>query len=368
VLGLVLGGANFWKFLVKANGNASVFVDTNTAKYVFDYLPQIVFIKVMSLPAFQEAPVIAADAMQNALVDIRSNVQIINFSHKAAYSETFKKVFLDAIAAKKLIVSSAGNDSDDQHFLDDLISAQTPLLAAMLTSSKELFFITVGAANQDLTAPARFSHRSPRVVDLFAPGICLESLGGGMSGGDYVPFSGTSQAAPLVTFTLSLLEYLTMPPEEAKFRILDTVDYAKGFEGKAISEGVLNIPKALDFFDDIVILKKDGAPLPRSYSRGQLVAVVGGLERNDGRPCIVPQGSKNQAQESTLRSARRIVINDAGRAKVVPRSVGRYDYFECDPDPTLTLRLKNSDIQEDFKLSEVREIIPRPRWVIPPKQ
>jgi hypothetical protein len=370
VLGLVLGGADFWKFLAKAKGNASVFVDTNTVAYVFDYLPQIVFIKVTSLPAFQEAPVIAADAMQNALVDIRPNVHIINFSHKAAHSEVFKKVFLDTIAAKKLVVSSAGNDSDDQHFLDDQINAQTPLLAAMLTSNKELFFVTVGAANRDLTAPAPFSHRSPRVVDLFAPGICVDSLGGGASGSDYVPFSGTSQAAPLVTFALSLLQYLTMPSDEAKFRILDTVDYAKGFEGKAISEGVLNIPKALEFFDDIVVLRKDNDQLPRSYFRGQLVAVVDGLERDDGRPCLVPEGSKNKAEESTLRTARRIVVNEAKKVRIVPRGLGRYDYVECTLNPELTLRLKNSALPGDFnfKLADVWEIIPRPKWVPPPKQ
>jgi hypothetical protein len=174
----------------------------------------------------------------------------------------------------------------------------------------------------------------------------------------------------LVTFALSLLQYLTMPSDEAKFRILDTVDYAKGFEGKAISEGVLNIPKALEFFDDIVVLRKDNDQLPRSYYRGRLVAVVDGLERDNGRPCLVPQGSKNKntAEESTLRTARRIVVNEENKVKIVPRSLGRYDYVECDPNPELTLRLKNSAMTNDFKLADVWEIIPRPKWVPAPKQ
>ena len=91
VLGLALGGAGFWKFLQKAKGNKSVFDSDYTAGYVFNYLPRIVFIKVTSLSAFQQAPVVAVDAMQNALSSMKPKVQIVNFSHKAAHSETLKK-------------------------------------------------------------------------------------------------------------------------------------------------------------------------------------------------------------------------------------------------------------------------------------
>ena len=111
VLGLALGGTGFWKFLQKAKGNKSVFDNDNTASYVFDYLPRIVFIKVTSLPAFQQAPVIAVDAMQNALSSMKPRVQIVNFSHKAAHSDTLKKFLRDFHDAK--ILGSSGNRVGD---------------------------------------------------------------------------------------------------------------------------------------------------------------------------------------------------------------------------------------------------------------
>ena len=363
VLGLALGGAGFWKFLQKAKGNKSVFDSDYTAGYVFNYLPRIVFIKVTSLSAFQQAPVVAVDAMQNALSSMKPKVQIVNFSHKAAHSETLKKFLRDFHDAKILFVSAAGNDSDGVRPLDAVINALKPPLAAGLTSPIEPYFVTVGAADADLLAPAKFSQRSAIIVDLFAPGTCMESLGGGTDGGGDVAYSGTSQAAPLVTFALSLLKYLSVPQEEAKFRILDTVDYAKGFEGQAISEGGLNIPKALDFFDDIVVFKD---PKRGPYTRGQIVRVVNGLEVKDARICIAPQSNPNKAEETPLRTARRIVFTENGKAKLVPRPIGRYEYFECTPDLTLAFRLKTGDQVITFTLAEVREIIPRPKWVTAP--
>lgn len=363
VLGLALGGAEFWKFLQKAKGNKSVFDNDNTAAYVFTYLPKIVFIKVTSLPAFQEAPAIGVDAMKGALGSMKPKVQIVNFSHKAAHSEAFKKFLRDFSDDKILFVSAAGNDFETAGSFDKWINSLKPPLAAGLTSNSELYFLTVGAADRDLLAPAKFSQRSSKVVDLFAPGVCMESLGGGDEGGEYISYSGTSQAAPLVTFALSLLKFLAVPSDEAKFRVLDTVDYAKGFEGHAISEGVLNIPKALDFFDDVVVFND---PKLGPYMRGQIVRVINNQEVKDARPCIVPKSDPNPAEETALRAARRIVFTGSGKAKIVPRVIGRYEYYECNPDLTLSFLLKTPDRAIPFTLAEVREIIPRPKWVTPP--
>jgi len=326
-------------FCKRQKGNKSVFDDDNTASYVFGYLPWIVFIKVTSLPAFQQAPAISVEAMMGALGSMKPKVQIVNFSHKAAHSEAFEKFLRDFSDDKILFVSAAGNDFETAGGFDKWVNSLKPPLAAGLTSDKAIYFLTVGAADKDLKAPAKFSQRSSKVVDLFAPGVCMESLGGGDDGGEYISYSGTSQAAPLVTFALSLLKFLAVPSDEAKFRILDTVDYAKGFEGHAISEGVLNIAKALDFFDDIVVFK-DSKHGP--YKRGQIVRVVNKLEVKDARPCMMPQSDPNPAEETRLRSARRIVFPESGKARIVPRQIGRYEYYECNPDLSLSFLLEDS--------------------------
>lgn len=349
VSGLVLGGSAFWNALVRGKQEGPL-------GYMFGYLPKLIFIKVSSLGAYHQPPSISADVVRRALEHMYKDVHIINFSHKAPFSESLKEKLVSIVHQDKFVVSAAGNDSENM----DEYSADEPQLSAMLSGDAQKFFITVGASNGALTAPATFSNKSSRMVDLFAPGTCLESFGNGKDGNDYVSLSGTSQAAPLVTFTLTLLQQMMMPRRELKFRILDTVDYAPGFSDSSISGGVLNIPKALDFFDDVVVFNKSEKG---AYVRGRLVMVTPDQkEHPDAYLCLPPRDDapRTLAHNTLLRSSRRIVM--VGEvAKVVPEGNKVFKYYDCPFNPDLRFRLKNTNLP-DFSLSEVREIVPRPNW------
>ncbi|MBI3196134.1 MAG: S8 family serine peptidase [Rhodospirillales bacterium] len=349
ISGLVLGGGAFWKTLIgKPEGPLS---------YMLGNLSKLVFIKVTSHGAHSQPPTISTDVVRRALEHIYKDVEIINFSHKAPFSESLKEKLVSIAQQDKFVVSAAGNDNDNM----DEYSADEPQLSAMLSGDVQKFFITVGAANQELTAPASFSNTGSRMVDLFAAGTCIESLGDAQDDKrKYVFSSGTSQAAPLVTFTLTLLHQMMMPRKELKFRILDTVDYEPGFADVSISGGVLNIPKALDFFDDIVVLNK--AP-KGTYARGRLVMVTPDkMEHPDAYLCMSPKQNavKTLAHNTLMRSSRRVVIVD-GVAKIVPEANKTFKYHDCPYNPDIKLRLKNSNLP-DIYLSEVKEIIPRPNW------
>jgi subtilisin family serine protease len=361
VFGLVLGGASLWRYLLDTRVDESSTRKANTSSLMFGYLPQVAFVKVTSRGSPLDAPLISADSIEKALSHIRPHVDVVNFSHKAPHSPSLQKEFEEYAAQQKVVVSAAGNDYDGKHEYQFEYSVSEPLLAAMLTNDESRYFITVGAADRTLTAPAPFSNRSSRRLDLFAPGSCVESFAAGSQNEKFISMSGTSQAAPLVTFTISLLRRLMMPPEELKFRILDTVDYHPDFENTSISEGILNVAKALDFFDDIVVLW-DKTP-QGGYERGRLVAIDNGKEEDDLRVCDPTQrGADLVAVESTLRDARRIVIDRKGNGKIVLVKPGNYTYYKCSINKELKLHLKGANIP-DFSLSQVKEIIPRPAWL-----
>ncbi|HLG48452.1 MAG TPA: S8/S53 family peptidase [Reyranella sp.] len=363
VTGLVLGGADLWAFLSAAKKGEETFpTDATAFSYLWSVLPYITFVKVTSEEAFWDPPSISADSVVQALFYLQmSHPAIINFSHKAPYSPTLQKAFTAIVDNGMFVVSAAGNDFSGSE-IDNLYDADRPLISSMLTSNSHRFFVTVGAANETLGAPAPFSDRSSQKVDLFAPGTCLASFG---PRDDVVVYSGTSQAAPLVSFTIAVLRALGVPPREVKFRILSTVDYGKEFAG-SISGGVLNIPKAWDILDDIVVERNAPAG---TYLRGEL-SIIGpdGTLAKDGRPCIAPSGPKNPAHETTLRRARRIVILDNGKVRLVPTKIGRFEYFECDLPAGLRFSLKppGPEKAREIAAENLREIIPRPDWVTAP--
>jgi hypothetical protein len=355
VAGLVLGGSAFWKFLMKGKADPAI------STFMLGYLPDLVFVKVMSSRVYGETPSISTDAVRMALDHMSPDVDIVNFSHKAPFSEALRDKFLAMTQQQKFVISAAGNDGENM----DGYPSDKPQLSAMLSKDEAKFFITVGAADRALTSAAPFSNTGRRIVDLFAPGTCVESAGAAIPNYEYIPLSGTSQAAPLVTFTLSLLKQMVMPREELKFRILATVDHVPALEKKSISGGVLNIPKALEFFDDIVVMKDDPGT---NYKKGRLVWLANDKEYADPQICAVPEknAEPTEAHNTTFRNARRIVIN-GNVAKVVPVGLGRFEYSECAIDPKAELRLKNTSLPP-FKLGDVKEIIPRSKWLKPEKQ
>ncbi|MDB5872205.1 MAG: hypothetical protein JWQ07_1647 [Ramlibacter sp.] len=103
---------------------------------------------------------------------------------------------------------------------------------------------------------ASFSNRSEKLVDLGAPGCQIRSW----IDKDRPPvaMSGTSQAAPLVTFAAALLRSIASSarPAALKNRIIVSGDLLDESErGSTAFEVKLNIPQALMWFDDYLKVK-----------------------------------------------------------------------------------------------------------------
>lgn len=164
--------------------------------------------------------------------------------------------------ASTLIVIAAGNDGAD------LDQASAPVYPAEYRRMYPGKIITVAAQNaltpdqwaSVRSAPgqqpafdvlASFTNRGVRTVDLAAPGCQVESIA--LAGGNEA-FTGSSFAAPLVSFTAALLmsEGITSPIR-VKNRIIASVDFVPGLA--VHSGGVLNVPKALAVFEDIVEMR-----------------------------------------------------------------------------------------------------------------
>lgn len=119
-----------------------------------------------------------------------------------------------------------------------------------------------------------FSNYSYSLVDLLAPGCDIPIPG---KDGNTLTLSGTSFAAPFVTFTAALLGTLGLPPDAVKSRILATVDYDDDLVDRTRSAGRLSIENALSINDDILIIKDDS---------GNLINLHGELDRLQRWPCI----------------------------------------------------------------------------------
>lgn len=118
-----------------------------------------------------------------------------------------------------------------------------------------------------------FSNRSKEYVDLAAPGCALSSWVDAAR--PPIDISGTSQAAPLVTFTLTLLRSLWIAsPLELKNRALYSGDLLDDELDRSVvrSMSQLNTAKALTYLWDRVAYVKDGR---RETSFGNLSALQG---------------------------------------------------------------------------------------------
>jgi hypothetical protein len=202
-----------------------------------------------------------------ANLSIQSSTRLENFRH-ALRSTT------------ALVVIAAGNDSMDLE--------RDPIYPALYREDFQQQVITVashdpigstgrqairnGAPDAAVLAPlSRFSNYGRGTIDLAAPGCRIETLG--LNSGRVV-VDGTSFAAPLVSFTAALLlSEGIMGPERARNRILASVDIVPGLP--VHTEGILNIPKALSVFEDLIELRSG------EILRGRIVGLTGVIVGGD---------------------------------------------------------------------------------------
>lgn len=150
-----------------------------------------------------------------------NGAQLINMSFGKGYSPG-KPAVDSAVryAASKgvLMIHAAGNDGADT---DEVPSFPSRRLAS---GDDAPMWLEIGASSWHAGAalPAEFSNWGTRTVDLFAPGVDINST---VPGGGVDENSGTSMAAPVVSGVAALLlsYFPTLTPEQVKGIILETV-------------------------------------------------------------------------------------------------------------------------------------------------
>jgi subtilisin family serine protease len=227
------------------------------------------------------------DAFQYAAQD--PVAQIINLSVEAEESSGLEEALA---GTSSLVVAAAGNDGVN---LDE--DEKYPAAA-----KKRDRLITV-AAYDGSGGLAEFSNWGMHNVDLAAPGCQIDSI---LPGGSRGRLSGTSQAAPLVSFTAALLysEGLTIPQIKTRILLTTETDHSKlgtcaGAAGRCVaSEGRLDIIKALNVYQDVLVIRNpDG-------TQGVLYGRVRNCVRLDGRCYDVRRELKRLIHETDSEEGR----------------------------------------------------------------
>jgi hypothetical protein len=207
---------------------------------------------------------------------------------------TFKRLFE---TSGTLFVVAAGNGStnlDEQRAYPAALGGQ---------GSTNVITVTSIDSNREISAFANYGS----AVDIAAPGCRISSWLD--AEGEDVPISGTSQAAPLVTFASALLmsKWPAAKPQEIKNRLIYSGDLIRSGEGrlKVWSWASLAIPKALFLKQDFLFVREGNG----------YAAYLGDVDRFSGVTC---KGSPRLFDD--IRSIKR--INDRAMAVYTAAGTG----------------------------------------------
>jgi hypothetical protein len=176
-------------------------------------------------------------------------------------------------AAGHLYVVAAGNERGN---VDDYYPA------ALGGVDRSTSVITVAALDPG-GALTKFTNVGPKAADVAAPGCNIESWVDDTS--PPLPLSGTSQAAPIVSFQAALIRGLTNAGAgDLKARIIASGDLLPAAERGRLSADVkVNIAKSLYVFDDYVEYRSGPPEAPIVHKMLGTVLRVDGLSCNDGQ-------------------------------------------------------------------------------------
>ncbi|WP_162631150.1 S8 family serine peptidase [Meridianimarinicoccus zhengii] len=182
-------------------------------------------------------------ALTNALTYAAAQgIDIVNLSMRTS-DTNIRRIFENAAVMQMLIVTSAGNLRQDL----DNNGAQT--LPASLKSTN---LIVVGALKNNEGNPWWEDSAFGQSVSIAAPGVGIESVD---EEGSKVCFTGTSAAAPTVSFTAALIHSFGISaPGSIKDRILYSTKYDKALEGKVEQARMLDVAASIDVFVDRLAL------------------------------------------------------------------------------------------------------------------
>ncbi|MBK3734200.1 S8 family serine peptidase [Azospirillum brasilense] len=182
----------------------------------------------------------------------KNDIPIINVSLSIDQRSAALEMALKRRGEEILLVSAAGNDGRRME-PDALWPAA---LGGNTENGDGATIVTVGAHDGQGNR-ATFSRYSAKTVDLLAPGCRVptytgEEVDGGKLRIRPASLTGTSFAAPVVSFVAALLHNEGLSVREIKARLLTSVDAHDGFDKVVFSRGVLNATKALAVWHDLV--------------------------------------------------------------------------------------------------------------------
>jgi subtilisin family serine protease len=215
-------------------------------------------VKIMSVrtvPDGDERDKDVANAIRYAAAN---GAKVINMSFGKAYSYN-KKIVDDAVkyAMTKdvLIIHAAGNDNKNT-----MVENNFPTRVYEDKSGEAKAWIEVGASGptDDKTLKASFSNYGKTTVDVFAPGVAINST---IPGSKYANHSGTSMAAPVVAGLAAVIRsyYPKLSAVQVKDIIMKSVvkinhtitlekdekEVELAFDELCVTGGVVNAYKAL---------------------------------------------------------------------------------------------------------------------------
>jgi subtilisin family serine protease len=205
-------------------------------------------------------------AAQNAIeAGITKNIQIFNLSLFGPYSQLLQEDLArkDRVNSRIFIIA-AGNDGKNLDGQQNKSMHRT-FRNEDGTGLQSVIFVAALADNGKL---ADFSNYGKSVVQIAAPGVEISST---IHPSDFGPLSGTSQAAPLVTFAAAILkaENPGMQPPAIKNRLLNTCDFDDKLKEQVANGCKLNLLKTIVCGSDLVELRKDGTLIRGDISSKQ---------------------------------------------------------------------------------------------------
>lgn len=182
-------------------------------------------------------------ALTNALrYAADQGMDIVNLSMRTS-DTNIRRIFEDSAVKQMLIVTSAGN------LRQDLDNNGDQTLPASLRSRN---LLVVGALKNNEDDPWWEDSAFGQSVNIAAPGVGIEAVN---ELGTKVCFTGTSAAAPTVSFVAALLRSFGISgPSVIKDRILYSATYDQALEGKVEQGRTLDVSASIDVFVDRLTL------------------------------------------------------------------------------------------------------------------
>lgn len=224
--------------------------------------PSIAFLSIVALDRYG-LPYLDATAINSAFQIARLNsVRLINTS---VAGQRYADQFLALMGGQQdqLIVAAAGNVARGAPQGFSLADSPWPGGFGGEIGNAKGVVVSVGAHDPD--GRLLWFSRKGAEVDLLAPGCRIATYT--LKGGTVQPVerSGTSYAAPLVSFVAARLLQAGLSPVQVKERLVTTVDVDEDVARASFSGGRLNALKALSIWRDVLTYDErqpDGSDTP----------------------------------------------------------------------------------------------------------